>query len=459
MNTQDKLKNLINQARVDTSDHTDQRILKPALDLLCEPDAEESTQKGRWLMLRRISQLSVAAIVLFAVILGVLNLGQDSLAFAGVLDYLQQKNYAFDLSVSDSETDESPGAFQVKIQQPGRMRFDFKVGRSPVTATIDMGSGESLILYHAYKTANWVQTHEAFQDVGESGLFLLSARPVENLWSLQDGTETKLSKRSVQGRKARGFRVQQSDDHFCHTMTIWADITTGEPLEVMIVSAPHQDSTRELVFSMTHFDMQSPIGNSIFGMEVPETYRLGGRVQLKDLDFAPHESEQAGRIVQVLSLWKEDNKTEAINQLLTVDWDEPIVFVERPYVFTLSEMDMVMLSDSERDIVMAEVKPMCATLRKICFELKRVGDEAQTSGDLTQAEQCFRACVRLGQCLPEGTDSMAIVRMVGIAMRAMGLKGLESLYEQTSQTEKLEAVQQHKDRLQAELNTIKNMRK
>jgi hypothetical protein len=459
MNTQDKLKNLINQARVDTSDHTDQRILKPALDLLCEPETEESTQKGRWLMLRRISQLSIAALVLFAVILGVGNLGQDSLAFASVLEYLQRTSYAFDLSVSSSETDESPGSFQAKIQQPGRMRIDFEIGRCPISAMIDMDSGESLILYHAYKTANWVQTNEAFQEVGESGLFLLSARPVENLWSLQDGTEKKLGKRSIKGRKARGFSVQQSDDHFRHTMTIWADITTGEPLEVKIVSAPHEDSTFELIFLLTHFDMQSPTDDLIFSMEVPETYRLEGRVQLKDLDFAPQESEQARRIVKVLALWKEDSKTEAIDELLAVDWDQPIVFVERPYAFTLSEMDMVMLSNSERDVVMAEVEPMCATLRKICFELKRLGDEAQSSEDLTKAEQCFRACVRLGQCLPEQTDSMVIVRMVGIAMRAVGLGGLESLYEQTNQTEELEAVQQHQDRLKAELNAIKNMRK
>jgi len=454
VNVQDKFRDLINQARVDTHAHTDERILKGALELLCEHEMEETVQKGRWLMLRRISQLSIAAaVVLIAVILGIGHLGQNSLTFAGVLEYLQQKCYAFDLSVDDSG--DSPGSVQAKIRQPGRMRFDFAVGRSQVSAIVDLDSGQSLILYHAYKTANLVRTDQEFEEVSKGVLFLLSARPVENLWDLQDGSETGLGRRSIQGRKAQGFRVVRSDDRFDHDMAIWADVATGEPLEVKIVSVSHQDASYELTWLLTNFDMQSPIDDLIFSMEVPSEYALEGRVQLKDLDFEPKESEQAGRIREVLTLWDGEKQSDAIDLLLTVDWDQPIVFVERPYVFTLSEMDIVMLSDSEREVVMAEVQPMCSVIRKICFELRRLGQEAHASGDLSKAEHCFLTSLRLGQCLSGDPDAMVIVRMVGIAAQSVGLGSLAPLYEQTNQTEKQQAVQQQKDRLQAELNAVR----
>ena len=325
MNTQDKLRDLIRQARVETSVRTDERLLRGALDLLCEQGNEQTAQKGRWLMYRRISQLGIAAVVLFAVILGIGNLGQGSVTFAGVLEYLQQRCYAFDLTVSDSETDDAPGSVEVRIQQPGRMRFECEVGRCPISAIVDVASGDSLILYHAYKTANWVPTKEEFREVGESGLFLLSARPVEDLWNLRDGSEERLGKRTIEGRKARGFRVRQSDEQFSHTMTIWADIDTGRPLEVKIVSIPHEDSARKLIWLLTHFDMDRPVDEQCFGMEVPEGYTLKGRVKLRDLNFEPGETEHARRLREALTSWDQGNHNQAIDRLFTVDWDQPLV--------------------------------------------------------------------------------------------------------------------------------------
>ncbi len=510
MNTQDKLKDLIEQARVDTSGDTDERILKGALGLLGEQDVNASVQKGRWPMsgsvrkpdlassgpfstwlhpaastiestspaspsllskkiarsraddeifrrsLRRISQLSIAAVVLLVVVLGIGYLGQDSLTFAGVLEHLQQNQYAFDLSVYESE--DSQETVQVRIRQPGHIRFDFSVGRCRISAIVDLDTGESLILYHAYKTANLVRTDEEFDYVGE-WLFLLSARPVENLWDLKDGSETALGKRSIQGRKAQGFRLSQADERFTHDIAIWADTTTGEPVEVKIVSVPLKDPSREITWLLTHFDMQGPVDDTVFSMEMPAAYTLEGRVQLKDLEFEPKESVQARRIRESLTLCKADKLPEAVGLLLKVDWDQPIVFVERPYMFTLSEMDVVMLSDPERKTVMAEVMPMCSTVRKLCFELKRLGEEAQASGDLSRAERYFQTCVRLGQHLSRDDHSIVIVRMVGIAVRSIGLGGLEPIYEQTNQTDKLEAVQSHKRKLQDETNAIKAMRK
>ena len=104
---------------------------------------------------------------------------------------------------------------------------------------------------------------------------------------------------------------------------------------------------------------------------------------------------------------------------------------------------------------MAEVQPMCSVIRKICFELRRLGQEAHASGDLSKTEHCFLTSLRLGQCLSGDPDAMVIVRMVGIAAQSVGLGSLAPLYEQTNQTEKQQAVQQQKDRLQAELNAVR----
>ena len=68
---------------------------------------------------------------------------------------------------------------------------------------------------------------------------------------------------------------------------------------------------------------------------------------------------------------------------------------------------------------MAEVQPMCSVIRKICLELRRLGQEAHVSGDLSKAEHCFLTSLRLGQCLSGDPDAMVIVRMVGIAAQSI----------------------------------------
>jgi hypothetical protein len=99
--------------------------------------------------------------------------------------------------------------------------------------------------------------------------------------------------------------------------------------------------------------------------------------------------------------------------------------------------------------------------KNICFELKRLGHEAQTARDLTRAAQYFQTCVQLRERLSQGTDSMVIVRMVGIAAQSMGLvlPAWTHSINRPTKPGKLEAAHQHKGRLQAEINGIKNMRK
>ncbi len=47
---------------------------------------------------------------------------------------------------------------------------------------------------------------ENAQDIGPFAMFL---NPIENLWNLQDGTETVLEEKEIDGQSAIGFKVAQ----------------------------------------------------------------------------------------------------------------------------------------------------------------------------------------------------------------------------------------------------------
>lgn len=101
----------------------------------------------------------------------------------------------------------------------------------------------------------------------------------------------------------------------------------------------------------------------------------------------------------------------------------------------------------------------CSTLRKICFELKRLSQEAQSAQDYVKAESYLDTGWRLGQLIAPDQDDVLIVRMVGIAMRKLCLVELQALYKQTNEQAKLIDVEQKIQTVDAQHQALKEQLK
>ena len=88
---------------------------------------------------------------------------------------------------------------------------------------------------------------------GVGGIYALFSKPIENLWNLHDGTQENLGEKQIDGQTVTGFRVFQEDPYFEYDITIWANITTGVPILVEVLSKPLDTSHPSMKWIMNNF--------------------------------------------------------------------------------------------------------------------------------------------------------------------------------------------------------------
>ncbi len=392
----------------------------------------------RTVMSRRLIQaaFTIAVLVIGLMIFVHFNNG---IAFAEVLNYIQAQRYSFDITVQEDNTSET---MRGMILQPGRMRFDAKTGVRSFSAITNTGSNKTLLLSRHFKIAQYVNTAEEFEHLGASKLLYLCSQPIQNLWNLRDGTEEELGRKDFDGNTTLGFKVIHHDDNFDNEITLWADARTGRPVSVEIISTALQAPGNRLVWTLNNFDLDTELDESMFSMEVPADYALANQKSLQDIDFADESNREARKIVNAMQLWKDNKKDESIKSLLDVNWEGPITFAEEPYILTMTEKELASLKKSEQEKLMPIIMDSCAMLRKICFELVRIAEEAMATNDYAGAELHLETVLNFGELVNRDPEAMYIVRLVGITMRKLSLGKLESLYKQWNQTDKLNSVRQ-----------------
>lgn len=386
----------------------------------------------RRLMWKRLIQIGLAVVVAIVAIV-ILNPFGDSIAFADVLEYINSPSYAFDLSI---QVDNASSTVRGMVLQPGRIRFDDQVGVGKVSAIVDLSSRRSLLIFHQFKSAKFVAFAEEYANTGADQLLKLCSGPIENLWDLQDGTEEDLGQTDIDGVAAHGFRIVNRDDYFRSEITIWAEVRTARPLEVVIISTALKPPHGELTWTLTNFDLDVELDESLFNMEPPAGYTLTDQRRIEDVTPEGQASPEAKKIVEALAFWKDGQEDKAIEMILAVQWDKPIQFAKEPYIFGLTEKDVVRLNQADRETVLAEVMPDCSHIREMCFRLREIAQEAGEAKDYAKAEQHLNAILHWGQVLTRDPEGMLIVQMVGIAMEKLALTRLAETYDQSGQAEK-----------------------
>jgi outer membrane lipoprotein-sorting protein len=405
----------------------------------------------RFVMTRWLLKLSLAGIVVVVAVAVFSQLG-GGVALADVLKHIQQSSYSFDLTIRFGNAYKTVCG---SVLQQGRARFDDEVGGGDVSTIVDLASRKSLVLFHKFQTARFMEPPEepgntaadiaASDELGNTGadkLLLLCSRPMEELWRLRDGTEEDLGEKTIDGVQARGFRVVHEDEYFRNEITLWAKVRSGLPLTVEIASTALKPPGDELVFTLEDFVVDPEMDESLFSLEVPPGHTLAEQTTLADIEFAGESSDEAKKIAATLRLWAEGQKDRAIETLLDVNWVAPITFAKVPYVFALTEQNIVELKQDEQQRVMAPVMGSCKFIRQICFELVERSNTARSAEEYATAETHLEAGLQLGELLNRDPEGIVIAQLVGIAARKLTLVQLKELYEEIDAPEKLVATEQ-----------------
>ncbi|MEA3226807.1 MAG: hypothetical protein U9Q07_12730, partial [Planctomycetota bacterium] len=239
------------------------------LDQLLQ-EAEMSTEYERtrtpWV------KLAVAATVLLAVVLGICLMDKSGVAFADILEKLQQRGYTFTYWVTQ-EDGELKRMGRGMVLQPGLIRWDMPE---------DHMRGLAIVFDAINHKMRWVTI--AGKDLGESQIpeevrddpnfydstqnFMLE--PVEQLWGLVDGTEESLGEATKDGIDVIGYRVQKKIEFGgqkgTFIYTIWANASTAMPYEVTMETRNPTGKDDGFDTVLRDFDFDADIDESLFGL-------------------------------------------------------------------------------------------------------------------------------------------------------------------------------------------------
>jgi hypothetical protein len=421
-------------------------------------------QKSMWrgIMKSRITKLAAAAVIIISIAIGIDYFGGPihgaGVAFGEVLGYVQTSSYTFDLTVKTVPPDGglTPLTMQAMVWELGRMRVDCTTGTvGKISSITNFNTGKTLLLFHQNKTGVIKQESVLNQNTGAGGIVSFCAKPIENLWNLRDDTEEQLGEKVAQGQIITGFRVFQEDQYFQYNITIWADSKSGVPSLVEVTAKPLDASYTSVKWTMNNFDLDVELDEKSFSLEVPAGYTLAYQSDLDSPKLQTEPSAESQKVLQMLELWSEGKRSEAVQVLLGINWTGPIEFGKEPYLFSLTEKGYVSLKAEDQRRVMDEIMTTATTVRKIVHEVLSIGQAAVAAQDYERAEGHLEAVLQLGKLLARDPESMIIVRLLGIAIQKRGLNEMINLYSTLNDQEKLQAAKSHLEAAEVEGDKIK----
>jgi outer membrane lipoprotein-sorting protein len=145
--------------------------------------------------------------------------------------------------------DEDASSQERMFLEPGRLRADWESG---VVTILDREAGKCLTLIP------WDKEYVAEQLEPAAGV-----NPIESMRSLPDQAGETLGEEEIDGRKAQGYKIFESDQE----IEIWIDIETLNP-----VFMEYWTPGKELRQTNTGFKVNIPLDESLFSLAPPADY-------------------------------------------------------------------------------------------------------------------------------------------------------------------------------------------
>ncbi len=295
---EDKVKALINEAKIETGSGSDERTLADALSELEKLRQKRLTrsQQNIWriIMKNPIVKLAVAAAVVVAALIGMHFIGNPfgtTVTFAKVIQpILNARTVVFDFIVGA----EGSGAEMHDIVVGSKIRRTFS--NMETILVIDLDNAKMLTLDLPSKGAAYVDIQGPLQEGTKN--FLEFVRKV--ITNLKDLPVEELGQGNIDGRKAIGFLARDPNVK----LTIWADPQTAQPIRIEMLLG-------QTLYILKNIEFDVPVDESLVSMDVPAGYTLSNKVfdmrQFTEQDF-----------ITILRLWVEHLLGGSFPQSLSV---------------------------------------------------------------------------------------------------------------------------------------------
>ncbi len=220
------------------------------------------------------------------------------LAFAEVATKLRDARTLTYKSTFKYPKRDEPETMKIFFKEPGLMRNE-RGGQIGIT---DLKQPKTLLLDTAAKTAvliEYKRGKNAKKDVHES--------EIEGLRKLADKKGESAGKMRIGDVEAEGFRVEEEG----FTLTVWADPKTKMPVRIEM---PIRIEDRDALVTLSDFQLDPKLDDSLFSLEPPEGYRLR---KMEVEDAKPEED-----VVQLLRAYTEkfDGKFPASLSVASTPW-------------------------------------------------------------------------------------------------------------------------------------------
>jgi len=252
---------------------------RPATDRPHQPRYWEG-----WKIIMTSRKVGLAAAVLAFVAVGSLvislTIGQGAtIALADVLAELEKaQTVCFTMTWDSPGTD--PHVSRMMVLPPGRTRSE----GPEMTTIIDWNQGEFLGFYTKEKMAFRSRIEEMDNYYYSNWL-----EDLKRIIGNEDAEE--LDQRQIDGRTVKGWRIRDEDDWL---VTVWADVKTAELAQV-------DGHKGKFVMTMTNFEFDRPLDESLFSLEPPEGYFVGPKTVMKVSGLG------AGDVAVLLNIWATGN--------------------------------------------------------------------------------------------------------------------------------------------------------
>jgi outer membrane lipoprotein-sorting protein len=255
---ENKVKALINEAKIETGSGADERILADALSELEKLRQKRLTrnQHNVWRIIMRspIIRIAAAAAIVIAVTVGILQLGSGTVTWAKVVEpILNARTIICDMIIGNDES--NPVMHEIIVDS----RIRRTMSNMPnMTMVIDLNSTNMLVLDSESKTASYVDIQGELRDRTQSYVNFLR----NIITRMKDNPNIeKLGEQIIDGHKAVGFTGKGPNEE----VTIWADAKTALPIRIYL-------RVGQMCAIMKNFELDALVDDSLLSMDVPPGY-------------------------------------------------------------------------------------------------------------------------------------------------------------------------------------------
>lgn len=232
-------------------------------------------------MKSKITKVAAAAVIIFAVLIGIHSFTGGTPTFADVIEpILKARTVIFDFQIGKEE--DSPVMHEIVVGTRIRRTISNLPG---MTQIIDMETGKMLALNDVDKTAVYVDIKGKLQEMTRGYIEFVR----EVLMELKDSPDVKeLGEQVIDGQKAIGFSGRGNNNQ---ELKIWADPKTAVPIRVELRLG------REFFVVLKNFKFDEHVDESQVSMKVPEGYKLE---ETEIIDFTKGTEED---FIESLRIW------------------------------------------------------------------------------------------------------------------------------------------------------------